>query len=54
MKLHLSFPINDEVIECIASCVDKIEELKMDAGEVTICGWVMLSSAISNRPNPVR
>ena len=58
MKLNLSF-FDDEEIENIASCVDKIEELTLVIDDdgikcITICGWVILSSAISNRPTPVR
>ena len=53
-KLDLSWSrLNDESIAVIALCVDKIEELKFDAGAVTIDGWKILSIAINNRSSPV-
>ena len=52
-KLWLWGPLNDESIAEIASCVDKIEELKFDAENVTMHGWEILSTAIKNRPTAV-
>ena len=45
--------LNDESIAGIASCVDKIEELKFNAENVTMHGWEILSTAIKNRPTAV-
>ena len=58
MKLRLS-PFDDEEIKSIAFCIDKIDELTLYidddvANDITICGWVILSTAISNRLSPVR
>ena len=58
MKLNFSL-FHDEEIKSIASCVDKIDELTLgiagyDASNITNCGWVILSTAISNRPTSVR
>ena len=36
-------------IDVIASCVDKIEELKVNAGDVTLNVQVILSDALSSR-----
>ena len=44
---------NDKGIAVIASCVDKIEKLRFDADNTTIHEWKILSTAISNRSNPV-
>ena len=52
-KLELDDPLNDESIAEIASCVDKIEELKFYDGDVTMHGWEILSTAIKNRPTAV-
>ena len=51
--LWLSGSLNDESIAEIASCVDKIEELKFNASNVTMHGWEILSTAIKNRPTAV-
>ena len=51
--LWLWDPLNDESIAGIASCVDKIEELVFNAGNVTWHGWEILSTAIKNRPTAV-
>ena len=45
--------LSDEAIAAIASCVDKIEKLQLEAGDVTMRGWEILSTAINNRPTPV-
>ena len=45
--------LNDESIAIIASCVDKIEELAFNADDVTMHGWEILSTAITNRPTAV-
>ena len=45
--------LNDKAIAGIASCVNKIEELSFNAGDVTKDGWKLLSTAINNRPSPV-
>ena len=53
-KLDLSQTrLNDESIAVIALCVDKIEELVLNADDVTIHGWEKLSTAINNRSSPV-
>ena len=52
-ELQLHSSLSDEAIARIASCVDKIEELKFYAGGVTMLGWKILSTAISNRTAPV-
>ena len=52
LSLFLS-PLDDEAIAGIASCVHKIEELEFIAGNVTMHGWKILSSAINKRPTPV-
>ena len=53
-RLDLSWiRLNDELIAVIATCVDKIEELELNAGDVTIDGWKMFSTAINNRSSPV-
>ena len=52
-KLELSSSLNDKAITEIASCVDKIEELVLDADEVTMHGWKILSTVIKNRTKPV-
>ena len=52
-KLELDDPLNDESIAVIASCVDKIEELRFEARKVTMHGWEILSTAIKNRPTAV-
>ena len=46
-------PSNDESIAGVALCVDKIEELRFDAGKVTMHGWEILSTAMKNRPTAV-
>ena len=50
LKLELS---SDETIAGIASCVNNIEELKIDGYQVTMHGWEILFTAINNRPTPV-
>ena len=52
-RLVLYSVLTDVAIAGIASCVDKIEELVFDARGVTMCGWEILSTAISNRSTPV-
>ena len=52
-KLKLYDPLNDESIAGVALCVDKIEELRFYAGNVTMHGWEILSTAIKNRPTAV-
>ena len=52
-KLWLRGSLNDESIAGIASCVDKIEELRFDARNVTMHGWEILSTAMKNRPTAV-
>ena len=52
-KLWLDDPLNDESIAEIALCVDKIEELRFDPRKLTMYGWKILSTAISNRPTAV-
>ena len=53
-KLDLSRTrLNDESIAVIALCVDKIEELVFNAGNITMHGWKRLSTAINNRSSPV-
>ena len=52
-NLELRGLLNDESIAGIALCVDKIEELVFDAGNVTMHGWEILSNAIKNRPTTV-
>ena len=53
-KLDLSLTqLNDESIDVIALCVDKIEELVLNADDVTMHGWERLSTAINNRSCPV-
>ena len=49
----LAGPLNDESIAGIASCVDKIEDLRFDAEDVTMHGWEILSTAIKNRSTAV-
>ena len=46
-------PLNDESIAGVALCVDKIEELTFKAGNVTMQGWEILSTAIKDRPTGV-
>ena len=52
-RLYIQYASNDESIAEIASCVDKIEELGFNAGNVTMHGWENLSAAIKNRPTAV-
>ena len=52
-KLWLDYPLNDESIVGIVSCVDKIEELEFDPENVTMHGWEILSTAINNRTTGV-
>ena len=52
-KLDLYDPLNDESIAGIALCADKIKELEFRAGDVTMHGWEILSTAINNRPTAV-
>ena len=52
-RLKLLDPLNDESIAEVALCVDKIEELRFDASNVTMHGWEILSTAIKNRPTAV-
>ena len=51
--LHLYSSLNDEAIDVIASCVDKMEELVLDAGGLRMHGWKILSTAINSRTTPV-
>ena len=51
--LFLESPLNDKAMTSIAACVEKIEKLELDAYDVTIHGWRILSSAINKRPIPV-
>ena len=52
-ELWLGNPLNDESIAGIASCVDKIEKLTFNAGNATMHGWGILSTAIKDRPTVV-
>ena len=52
-KLALDGVLNDESIVEIALCVDKIEELTFNAGNVTMHGWEILSTVINHRPTAV-
>ena len=52
-KLWLVGSLNDESITGIALCVDKIEELRFNAGDVTMHSWEILSTAINSRPTTV-
>ena len=45
--------LNDESIAVIATCVDRIEELELNADYITIDGWKIFSTAINNRSSPV-
>ena len=53
MKILSISPLNNEAISTIALCVDNIEKLWLDAGDVTMLGLKILSTAINNRPTPV-
>ena len=53
MKILYIAPLDDEGIAAIASCVDKIEKLWLNADDVTMRGWEILSTVINNRPTPV-
>ena len=46
-------PLNDKSITEIALYVDKIEELAFDAGNITMHGWKILSTAINIQPTAV-
>ena len=52
-KLELDGSLSDESIAGIALCVDKIEELRFRARNVTMHGWENLSTAIKNRTTAV-
>ena len=45
--------LSDEEISVIAKCVDKIEELWLKAGDITLRGWKILLNSIDNRQTPV-
>ena len=49
----LGSKLNDQAIAMIASCIDKLEKLEFDAGELTLYGLKVLSIAVNNRPTPV-
>ena len=52
-KFDLYSSLNDEAIAGIVSCVDKIEELVIDAHGVKKSDLKILSTAINNRTTPV-
>ena len=52
-NLELLGPLNDESIARIASCVDKIDEMRFYAEDVTMHGWEILSTAMKNRTTAV-
>ena len=52
-ELWLGNPLNDESIAGIASCVDNIDKLTFTAGNATMHGWEILTTAIKDRPTAV-
>ena len=51
--LKINSSVDYQTIAGIASCVDKIEELKFYVDNVTMHRWEILFASINKRPTPV-